>query len=165
MAVAECFLLDALSLRCRAAAISDLPINECDNPKARSTLSKYIYSPRHRKSLFLWAFKLHPNKSPPPFNLLPWETDLHFWVKASNATSSQTNSKCITPDLFPFKMAATGEESFLDIARLLHPKWSCGALIILMLFFLCVKSSKLDCERWKKGMNVWVYNVVVSCCP
>lgn len=45
----------------------------------------------------------------PPFNHLPWETDLHFWIKASNVTSTPTEeSKCITPNPFLLKWLPRG---------------------------------------------------------
>lgn len=44
----------------------------------------------------------------PLFNLLPWETDLHLWIKASDATYPQKTSKCITPDLSLIKWLPQG---------------------------------------------------------
>lgn len=66
LAVAECLLFDALSITVPSHHLIFLSTNVISLIilKSCSTLSKYIYSQRNWKSLFLWAFKLHPNKSP-----------------------------------------------------------------------------------------------------
>ncbi len=88
----------------------------------------------------------------PPFNLLPWETDLHFWIKASNATSSQKNSKCITPDHFLLKWLPQGRSpSSTSFSSCILS----GTVVYKLAwqYFCCVKSSNMQRQPWKVKEN------------
>lgn len=161
-AVAECFLLVALSRfrSCHHAIWSF--INRCDmldNPN-HATLFQSIFILRGTRKACSSELSNYTLTNP-LFNPLPWETDLHLWIKASNATSSQKKpSKCITADLSLLKWLPWGRSpSSTSFSSCIQSGTAVCKLI--WQYFCCVKMPKMQKQLWKvkrslsKGLFIW----------